>query len=279
MRNFIKRPTHILKLLALLIPLSVFPSGTVLALDGAAKSNAAAKNRAPFPARENAMADVDALLERASAKGKLGLIIMGGNWCHDSQALVRRMSTPELAPILDENYESMLVDVAGLSDNMDVAKRFGRPVIYGTPTVLIVDPATKQLVNAHDMHQWRDAERISLEETTQYFAKMANSETRGTPAELAGNAQYEKFAAGIAAFERAQSERLYAAFKVVGPMLMMKPSERPANFGKLWIELSKFRYQITNDLSALDAEARSIVSNGDVSGKLSYPSYNPFSWE
>ena len=262
-----------------MLPLCALPMGASFAAEEATKSEVEAKSRSPFPARKNAMADIDALLERAASNGKLGLIIMGGNWCHDSQALVRRMSTPELSPILDANYESMLVDVAGLSDNMEVAKRFGRPVIYGTPTVLIIDPATKQLVNAHDMHQWRDAESISLKDTTDYFTKMVSAETRGTPAELADNAQYSKFAAGITAFEKAQAKRIYAAFSIVGPMVMMDNAERPKNFRALWVELSKFRYQITKDLSALDAQARAFVANGDEAGELTYPSYEPFSWE
>ena len=274
-----KRFSALLTAAGLILPLIIAPVAAADAVTDKAGTKAEKSEEAPFQARENAMADVDALLARASSKGKLGLIIMGGNWCHDSHALARRMSTPELAPILNANYESMLIDVAGLSDNMDVAKRFGRPVIYGTPTVLIIDPATKQLVNAHNMHQWRDAESISLEDTTEYFTKMAKADTRDMPDELADNAQYNQLAAGIAAFEQNQAKRIYTAFAVVGPMLMMSDDERPENFRALWVELSKFRYQITKDLSALDAQARVFVANGNTSGKLSYPSYKPFSWE
>ena len=279
MRIIVKHLNSVLKVVSLTLPLCALPVGALYAEGATSKSNAEAENASPFPARKNAMADVDALLARASTNGKLGLIILGGNWCHDSHALARRMNTPELAPILSANYESMLVDVAGLSDNMDVAERFGRPVIYGTPTVLIVDPATKQLVNAHDMHQWRDAESISIEDTKDYFTKMAKAETRGTPTELIGNAHYSKLKAAIADFENAQAKRIYAGFAIVGPMLMMSDDERPENFRKLWVELSKFRYQITKDLSTLDSQARAFVKNGNTDGDLNYPSYKPFSWE
>jgi len=274
--------THIHSLMlvaAMALPLITAPAQTAFAFDGDTASSETKAKADPFQPTDHIMADVDAVLARAAAKGKLGLIIMGGNWCHDSRALVKRMDTPELSPILDASYETLLVDVAGLSDNMNVAKRFGRPVIYGTPTVLIIDPATGKLVNAHDMHQWRDAESISLEDTTDYFARMANTETRGTPPELVGNAQYAALTAGIDAFEKTQAERIYGAFAVVGPMLMMPKSERPETFGKLWMELSKFRYQITKDLAALDAEARALAAAGDNSASLTYPTYTPFSWE
>jgi len=244
-----------------------------------AEANTKQARPSPFQPTEDVMADVNAMLARASTTGKLGLIIMGGNWCHDSRALARRMATAKLAPVLDTNYETLLVDVAGLSDNMDVAKRFGRPVIYGTPTVLIINPATEKLVNAHDMHQWRDAERISVADTTDYFTRMATAETRGTPADMMGKPRYTELMADIDAFENTQAKRIYQAFAVIGPMLEIPKSQRPENFIKLWIELSQFRYQITKDLAALEAKARAFAAAGDASTPLSYPNYKPFSWE
>jgi len=273
------RIKSILMMAGLALPLTIAPTYTAMAFDGATQAQTEKTNAAPFQPTENVMADVDAMLARASAQGKLGLIVMGGNWCHDSLALATRMGTPELAPILETNYETMLVDVAGLSDNMDVARRFGRPVIYGTPTVLIIDPATQQLVNAHDMHQWRDAESISMADSTAYFTKMATAATRGVPQEAAMAPHYAKMMADIDAFEEAQAKRIYGGFAVVGPMVMMKNGERPENFRSLWVELSKFRYQITKDLTALKAEVRSFAAEGNNSAVLAYPNYTPFSWE
>jgi len=278
MQNITKHLTGVLKVSSLILPLCAMPAAAVFAIDGTSNSKEAAVKAPAFPPRKNAMADVDAMLAKASAKGKLGLIVMGGNWCHDSNALARRMSSPKLAPILDANYESMLVDVAGLSDNMDIAKRFGRPVIYGTPTVLIIDPATKQLVNAHDMHQWRDAESISLEDTTAYFTKMVTAETREAPADDQLAPHYAAMMAEIDTFEKVQAGRIYNAFSIVGPMVMMKNKERPENFRDLWVELSKFRYQITKDLSSLKAEVRKFAAQ-DGHAELTFPSYEPFSWE
>jgi hypothetical protein len=173
----------------------------------------------------------------------------------------------------------MLVDVAGLSDNMDVARRFGLPVIYGTPTVLIVDPATRQLVNAHDMHQWRDADSISMADSTAYFTKMANAETRSTPQEAAMAPHFTQMMANIDAFEEAQAKRIYGGFAVIGPMVMMENGERPENFRSLWVELSKFRYQITKDLASLKADVHSFATKGHMDAVLTYPTYAPFSWE
>ena len=97
----------------------------------------------PFRPTANVMVDVDATLLRAAESGKLGLIIMGANWCHDSQSLVARLDDDALKPLLDEKYETLLVDVGGLEHVSAVIQRFGEQVIYGTPTVLIVDPKQK----------------------------------------------------------------------------------------------------------------------------------------
>jgi thiol-disulfide isomerase/thioredoxin len=261
----------------LALPIAIAPSAPIIADE--AHSSEAPVAPTPFKPSANVMADVDAVLARAKSKDKLGLIIMGANWCHDSQALVRRLGSAEMAPILDGNYETLLVDVAELNANMSVAQRFGLPVIYGTPTVLIIDPKTQKLVNAHNMHQWRDAESISMADTTAYFTKMSRPETRGTPSDATLSAHFKKMLADIDAFEEAQSLRLYDAFKVVGPMLKMEKQDRPDNAFKLWVELSKYRYQITKDLAALKAKVRSLAAADDTSATLDYPQYAPFSWE
>ncbi|PCI64664.1 MAG: hypothetical protein COB37_00950 [Kordiimonadales bacterium] len=227
----------------------------------------------PFQPTANVMADVDATLLRASESGKLGLIIMGANWCHDSQSLVARLDDDALKPLLDEKYVTLLVDVGGLEHVSAVIQRFGEQVIYGTPTVLIVDPKTETLINKSKLYQWRDAYSISVEETVNYFAEMA---ARGdTPAPEPENEAVLALLAQVDAFEEEQSKRIYTAFALIGPMVEMPRSDRPDNFNALWKELSRFRYQITRDLTALRAEAKT----ADASSELTFPTYKPFSWE
>jgi len=233
----------------------------------------------PFKPSNNQMNDVTIALEKAKAEDKLGLVIMGANWCHDSLALVSKLHDPNLADIIEKNYETILVDVGELEHGQDVIERFGMPVIYGTPTVLIVDPSSEKQLNRHDMHQWRNAYSIEQAEITAYFKKMGSAETRDIPAADPENSVLMTLLEEVNAFEKAQSKRIYRAFALVGPMLNMKQPERPENFGELWNELRDFRYQITDDLASLREEARNRVAAGETTIALAYPSYEPFSWE
>lgn len=233
----------------------------------------------PYKSRDNTMAAVDALLARAEADKKLGLIVLGGNWCHDSQALARNLNSPEVSSVVGDNYETILIDVAGLSENMDVARRFGLPVIYGTPTVLIVDPKTQTLLNPYNTHQMRDADSVSVQDTAAFFTKMSKLDTHSVQTDAALGDHFKAMLADIDTFEKAQADRIYGGFKVIGPIITMDKDKRPENFRELWVELSKFRYQITEDLAALRAKVHAMAEAGDTAGTLTYPTYTPFSWE
>ncbi|MEQ8936185.1 MAG: thioredoxin family protein [Amphiplicatus sp.] len=139
------------------------------ALDKAAHEH---KEPRPFDETRGAMADVDAALARAEVRGARTLLVLGGNWCHDSRALAAKFETPELAALIVEKYELVFVDVGHRDRNLDVAKRFGVGDLLGTPTVLIVSPAG-ELLNADSIHDWRDAASRSEAETVAYFSKQA----------------------------------------------------------------------------------------------------------
>ena len=110
------------------------------------------------------MTEIDDLLVRAEASDKLALIVMGANWCHDSRGFVKTLNNKRLQEVLDDRYEVLLVDVGYLQRGRKVIERFGIPIIYGTPTVLVVDPRSELLINRDDMHRWRDAARIDVNE-------------------------------------------------------------------------------------------------------------------
>ena len=149
-------------------------SGVAAAPFDAASDKAAQDDGEPRPFDEarDAMADVDAALARAEARGVRALLVLGGNWCHDSRGLAANFERPELAALIAEKYELVWVDVGRRDRNLEVAKRFGVGDLLGTPTVLIVSPAG-DLLNADSVHDWRDAASRSEAETLAYFARQA----------------------------------------------------------------------------------------------------------
>lgn len=126
----------------------------------------------PFDETRDAMSDVDAALARAQRSGRPVLLVLGGNWCHDSRGLARKFEEPELAALIAERYELVWVDVGYRDRNLDVPQRFGVDALYGTPTVLILSPMG-ELLNPLSVHEWRTADTKPYGETLAYFERYA----------------------------------------------------------------------------------------------------------
>lgn len=111
-----------------------------------------------FDPSRDAMADVDAALTAARASGKHILLILGGDWCHDSIALTDTMANPRTEAMLSARYEIVRVHVPYSSEErvLPVAQRFGIAEVEGTPTVLILSP-DGTVTNRDDAPRWRNA--------------------------------------------------------------------------------------------------------------------------
>jgi hypothetical protein len=117
----------------------------------------------PFDKARDAMADVDETLRAAEAGGKRVLLVLGGNWCHDSRSFAMKLADPSIADLVRERYETVFVDVGRRDRNLDVPKRFGVHTLMGTPTILILS-AGGELLNPNSVHQWRNAADRPLED-------------------------------------------------------------------------------------------------------------------
>lgn len=108
---------------------------------------------------DDADADVDAALARASENGKRVMLVMGANWCHDSRALAGWLGTERFAGLIDREYELVFVNIGmpqqGDGHNLDIARRFGLEDLPGTPNLLVVTPEGT-LVNAKSATTWRN---------------------------------------------------------------------------------------------------------------------------
>ncbi len=224
------------------------------------------------------MADLAAKLASAKTTNKLLLVVLGANWCHDSRALATRLLTTPLRTDIEAHYVTLFVDVGYLDKGQEVIASLGVPVYYATPTVLIVDPVSGLVVNAHDRHQWAEAANIGMPASIEYFRQFAGT-GQATPA-AENDAYLQTLLKQIADFEQAQAERLYRAYAVVGPMLKAyKEGDRDAFDDDLWNEVRDYRFRVPLDLEALRSEARERVAAGETGIELNYPVYPAFSWE
>ena len=124
---------------------------------------------------EDAASELEFRLKGTAISGKKLLIIMGGNWCHDSAALANLIDSPRFVGMITQKYEVLFVDVGvpqtGRGRNLDIARRFGIKKIKGTPTVLVVSPEGKLLNSKKDAASWRNAASRDEDAIYRYFAE------------------------------------------------------------------------------------------------------------
>ena len=224
----------------------------------------------------DALADVEQALDRAGDHDRLGLVVLGGNWCHDSRALAARLYRSPLAEVIEENYELVFVDVGYLAKGTPVLQQFGVPQFYATPTVLIIDPSTRQVVDNEERHLWSNAYKVDMTSSVDYFEKWAANDAEPAPV----SEELQQLYAEIDEFEEQQAERVAAGYAVVGPMLeAYKADNAPKDFDARWDELAAFRMAIPGATGELRDEARRRVAAGEDDIELEFPEFPPLSWE
>jgi len=224
------------------------------------------------------LADVQQALSRADDGDRLVLVVLGANWCHDSRALASRLHRPPLAELIQQHYELVFVDVGFYDKGRAVLQQFGVAHFYATPTVLIIDPSNRALVNDEDRHIWSNAYNIDMSSSVQYFEKWATSDPVEDP--VADSTQLRQLYAEIDQFEQQLAERVAAGYAVVGPMLeAYEAGDAPEDFDASWDELSDFRMAIPDDIRKLREEAQRRVSEGEEDIQLLFPEYPLLSWE
>jgi len=107
----------------------------------AAASSAALAAELMYPAIDRAKPDIDRALKEAAASKRRVIVDFGGNWCTDCKILDINMKKPENAALLRKNFVVVHVNVGdkGISDNFDVAERYGIPLKKGVPALAVLE--------------------------------------------------------------------------------------------------------------------------------------------
>jgi hypothetical protein len=251
------------------------------AAQGFAETSSTREAHQQFPAAVGypvIAANLDAATARARAENKLLMVVMGANWCHDSRAFIDRMAEPGLQKLVDERFVVERVNIGYFDYIRGVVQRWDVPVIYGTPTVLVVEPDSNQVLNRPSLAYWRNAESISLHDTLGYFEAFAPAGVEGlAAAHSTDNPAARAALAEIGEFERAQAERIYAAYAELGPLLRRyEQGEQVPGFMPKWNNLAVMRGGLGDTLPLLREQARAQAGKGGAPVRLEYPQYTLF---
>jgi thiol:disulfide interchange protein len=114
---------------------------------------------------------VDAAIARARKRHTLVFIDLGGNWCGDCVVLANIMLLPEMKPFMAAHYEVVSIDTGRNNKNLQIPQRFGVDLSGGVPTVLIVRPGSKDLVNAGHIAALEDARHMTPQAIADWLAQ------------------------------------------------------------------------------------------------------------
>jgi thiol:disulfide interchange protein len=135
--------------------------------------------RLPEPAKPNtqlygdpaqAPANIAAALAAASKDHKRVILVFGGNWCYDCHVLDATFRSKQIAPLVDENYHVVHVNVGDYDKNLDLTKKYEIPLEKGVPSLAILDPDGK-LVVSQKKGEFESTTRIGPEDVVEFLKK------------------------------------------------------------------------------------------------------------
>jgi thiol-disulfide isomerase/thioredoxin len=92
-----------------------------------------------YAADADAEAEIKAALAKAASGHKRVLVVFGANWCYDCHVLDAAFHSPEIAALVNANYEVVHVDIGQGDRNQDLMKRYNVPLEKGIPALAVLD--------------------------------------------------------------------------------------------------------------------------------------------
>jgi thiol:disulfide interchange protein len=92
-----------------------------------------------YPANADAVAEIREATATARKEHKRVLLVFGGNWCSDCHVLDRAFHQPRIAPLLNDNFVVVHVDVGKYDKNLDLAKKYHVDLEKGVPEVAVLN--------------------------------------------------------------------------------------------------------------------------------------------
>jgi thioredoxin 1 len=135
-----------------------------------------------YRADANAVQDIRRALATALKQHKNVLLDFGGNWCIDCHILENAFHQPRIAPLLNDNYIVVHVDVGKYDKNLDLATKYHIDLQKGVPSLAVLDSRGKVLYGTSDFER---AHLMSEDDVIQFLYKWkppaAGNSSSGTP--------------------------------------------------------------------------------------------------
>jgi hypothetical protein len=232
----------------------------------------------PYPAAghpQQVVANMEATRQKAAADNKLAMYILGANWCHDSTDFAALLKDPAVAPIIKQGYNVQFINVGYLQYIREYVSLYEVPVIYTTPTVMVVEPHSNTLLNRASLPYWGAASSGQPQDVIDYFGQFST----GTPPPhpTPASPQLQRALNSINLYEREQAQRIYTAYAELGVLMKAMDAGQPSQeFNKKWGNLANMRSALPPALKDLRQSARAQDALGITDIELRFPHYALF---
>jgi len=124
-----------------------------------------------YPANADAHAEIKEAEEKAAREHKRLLLVFGANWCFDCHVLDLAFQQPDLAPILEANYEVVHIDLGpDEHKNPDLVKQYEIPLHKGIPALAVAE-SDGTLVVSQKNGEFEDARGLTPEALAEFLNK------------------------------------------------------------------------------------------------------------
>jgi len=123
-----------------------------------------------YPPPEEAQAEISTALAAAQKDHKRVILVFGGNWCYDCHVLDTTFRSKEFAPLVNDNYHVIHINVGNYDANLDLADKYQIPLKKGVPSLAILDP-DGTLVVSQKQGEFESTVRIGPEDVVDFLKK------------------------------------------------------------------------------------------------------------
>ena len=129
---------------------------------------------APYDESANAPAQIQTSLQEAKVTNKPVLVVFGANWCGDCKVLDMSFKTGPSAPLIQQHFKMVKVNVGKFDRNLDIAEAYGVPLKKGIPAVAILSIDGK-VIYATKTGELADARNMGDTAIYDFFVKVAST--------------------------------------------------------------------------------------------------------
>jgi thioredoxin 1 len=123
-----------------------------------------------YPTGADANTEIQQALTQAAKDHKHVLIVFGANWCFDCHVLDKQLASPQVAPVLNKNYEVVNVNVGRGGKNRDITERYEVAINHGIPALTVLDSDGKILFTQRHS-EFVDARNLTPDDLLEFLNK------------------------------------------------------------------------------------------------------------